>query len=164
MQAQYQPDATGNTQRPGIISFLGVLSFINTGVFLLVYGLAWLAMSAVSSVPYEEFAAKAEEAMEPMRQSMPEEQFAQIDTIMQLMYNSGALLCGLLFLRTLVRLVGTIGIWRAKRNGFLIYAVAQIGGIFLPMVVLPWSMLGVFGPLMAVAMTAAFGSQLKRLS
>ena len=125
--------------------------------------MGWLLMGALGSVPYEEFAAQVEEALTPMRQSMPEEQFAQVDMMMQLMYNSGALLCGLLFLRTLVRLVGTIGIWRAKRSGFFIYAVAQIGGIFLPMIVLPWNMIGVLGPLLAVGMTAAFGSQLKRL-
>ncbi|MEO8066087.1 MAG: hypothetical protein ABI599_00200 [Flavobacteriales bacterium] len=164
MPVQYQPDALGNTQRPGLVTFLGILSFINTGGFLLLYGFAWWGMSALSSVPYEEFAAKVEEAMEPMRQSVPEEKYAQIDTIMPIMYNTGALLCALLFLRTLVRLVGTIGIWRAKRGGFFIYAVAQIGGIFLPMVLQAWSMVGVFGLFMSVAMTAAFGSQLKRLN
>lgn len=163
MPIEYQPDETGNTQRPGLITFFGILSFINTGAFLLLYALCWMALSAISSIPYDEFAAKVDEAVEPLRRSMPEEQFAQVELMTQLMYTSGALLCGLLFLRTLVRLVGTIGIWRAKRSGFFIYAIAQIGGIFLPMIVLPWSMIGVFGPLMAVAMTAVFGSQLKRL-
>ncbi|QQR86996.1 MAG: hypothetical protein IPJ76_01845 [Flavobacteriales bacterium] len=164
MPAQYQPDGAGSSERPGVISVLGILSFINTGAFLLVYGIGWLAMSAVGRMPYDEFAAKAEEALGPMRSGMPEEDLAQMDIMLPLLHASGALLLGLLFMRTLVRLVGTIGIWRAKRSGFYTYAAAQIIGIFLPMVVLPWSQLGVIGPLMAVGMTAAFGSQLKRLN
>lgn len=164
MPVQYVPDAEGNTQRPGLITFLGVLSFLNTGFFILLYGLGMLGMAALGTVPYEEFAARAAEAMEPWRSRMPEEQYAQMDNMVQLMYESGTLLCGLLLLRTVARLTGTIGIWRARRSGFIVYASAQIIGIFLPMVVLPWSMIGLFGPLMALGMTAAFGSQLKRLN
>lgn len=164
MPAQYQPDGTGSTARPTVISVLGLLSFINTGAFLLIYGLGWVAMSAVGSIPYDEFAAQAEEAIAPLRDGMPEADQAELDTLLPLLHENGALLLAMLFLRTIARLIGTIGIWRAKRSGFHIYAAAQIIGIFLPMVVLPWSHIGVFGPLMAVGMTAAFGSQLKRLN
>lgn len=164
MPVQYQPDGTGSTARPAVISVLGILSFINTGGFLLLYALGWLGMGAVGSLPYEEFAAKVEEVIGPMRGNMSEEDLNEVDTLLPVMHSSGALLMGLLFLRTLARLVGTIGIWRAKRSGFFIYAAAQIIGIFLPLLVLPGSQLGVVGPLMAVGMTAAFGSQLKRLN
>lgn len=164
MPVQFQPDATGSTQRPSGLAILGILSFINTGLFLVIYGLGWAAMGAVGSLPYDEFAVQAEEAIAPLRDGMSEQDLAEVDALLPLMHGSGALLLGLLFLRTLVRLVGAIGIWRAKRSGFYIYAAAQIIGIFLPMVVLPWSQLGVVGPLMAVGMTAAIGSQLKRLN
>lgn len=164
MPVQYQPDGTGSTERPTIISVLGIFSFVNTGAFVLIYAIGWMVMGAVDNMPYDEFAAQAEEALAPWRDGMSEEDLAELDAMVPLLHDSGALLMALLFVRTLFRLIGTIGIWRAKRSGFFIYAAAQLIGIFLPMVVLPWSQLGVFGPLMAVGMTAAFGSQLKRLN
>jgi hypothetical protein len=55
-------------------------------------------------------------------------------------------------------------LWRGRRSGFHLYAGAQLLGLFLPHVILPLSLLGFFGPLMTVGITALYGSQYKRLS
>jgi hypothetical protein len=54
--------------------------------------------------------------------------------------------------------------WRGKAVGFQLYAGAQLIGIFAPHLILPWAYLGVGGPLLAVGMTALYGTKLKRLS
>jgi hypothetical protein len=54
--------------------------------------------------------------------------------------------------------------WKGRRSGFYTYAIGQIAGIFLPLLVLPMNTVGFWGPLFALGMTAAYGSQLKRLS
>lgn len=154
----------GNTERPGLISALGVMSFANTGLFLLIYGLGLLAMAGVQSVPYEEFVAKANDAIGPYLSNMSEEEAATLPDMLDLIYHSGALLCGLLLLRTAIRFIGVLGMWKGRRSGFFTYAVAQLGGIFLPHLVLPFKYMGFFGPLLAVVFTALYGTQLKRMS
>ena len=81
-----------------------------------------------------------------------------------ILHGSGVLLMVIFLLRTVARLVGAIGIWRGRKQGFYIYAGAQLVGLFVPFLVLPLAFLGVFGPLMTVGITALYGSQLKRLS
>lgn len=159
MPTHFLPDEEGNTKRPDLINVLGSLSFINTGLFLLFYALGALGMLAVGQLPLEEFMAQVRDSASWME----EEQFAQMEPLMRILHGQGAALMGLLWLRTLLRLLGTIGIWRGHRSGFHLYAAAQLGGIFLPHLILPWSYLGVGGPLMAVAVTALFGTQYKRL-
>ncbi len=162
-QTSFLPDQMGNTERPGVISALGVVSFANTGLFLLIYGLGLLAMAGVRSIPYEEFVSKANEAIGPYLSTMSAEEAATMPDMLELIYNSGALLCGLLLLRTAVRFIGVLGMWKGRRSGFYTYALAQLGGIFLPHLVLPFKYMGFFGPLLAVVFTAIYGTQLKRM-
>ncbi|MEZ4756735.1 MAG: hypothetical protein R2817_07905 [Flavobacteriales bacterium] len=159
MPTHFLPDEEGNTQRPELINVLGVLSFINTGLFLLFYALGALGMLALGQLPLEEFMMQVRDSAKWLN----EEQFTQMEQLMRILHGHGAGLMGLLWLRTLLRLLGTIGIWRGYRSGFHLYAAAQLGGIFLPHLILPLAYLGVGGPLMAVAVTALFGTQYKRL-
>lgn len=159
MPSTFLPDNIGSTERPGLIFGLGILSFINSGVFILIYGLGVLAMLAVQQMPFDEFNALFDDARGMLGGEDPD----QLDAMIALLHAHGTAILGIFFLRTALRLVGAIGIWRGKRFGFHVYAAAQLLGIFAPHLYLPWDMLGVFGPLMAVGMTAAYGSQLKRL-
>lgn len=161
MATQYLPDENGSTKRPDVISVLGLLTFINTGLFILLYALFALGMVAVSKMPVDEFAGIMHEAA---GKYMPENEMFKLDELAVLLHGSGVTLMLIYLVRTTIRLVGAIGIWRGKKSGFYIYAAAQLLGLFAPHLILPWAFLGVFGPLMTVAITAVYGSQLKRLA
>lgn len=160
MATYFLPDESGSTKRPDVISVLGLLTFINTGLFLLIYPIGMLGMMAVGRMPVEEF---IQLMYDSAGKYMPEEEMFRLDEMAHILHGSGVLLMGILFVRTLCRLLGAIGMWQGRKNGFYLYAGAQLIGLFVPHLILPWSYLGVFGPLMAVAVTAIYGSQLKRL-
>lgn len=160
-ESSFLPDETGSTKRPDVISVLGILTFMNTGFFLLIYLLGLFGMMGLNQMPQDEFAALVHDAA---GKYMPEEDMFKLDEIVRIIHASGVSLMLIYLARTIVRLIGAIGIWRGKKNGFYLYAAAQLVGLFAPHLILPWSMLGFFGPLMTVAITAIYGSQLKRMS
>jgi hypothetical protein len=160
--SSFLPDEQGRTGRPPLITSLGLLSFINCGLFILLYGLGALAMLMVQRMPLDEYQALMEAQMSAFVGS--EDQRALVEQLAALLHASGLLLMLILLVRTVLRLIGAIGMWRGRKSGFHIYAAAQLLGIFAPHLVLPWSMLGFFGPLAAVATTALYGTQLKHLS
>src|SRR5690606_14336128 len=86
-----------------------------------------------------------------------------MEELFLILHTSGVLLFVILFLRTAVRLVGVIMMHKRMLNGFYVYAAAQLIGLFAPFIVLPWSMFGIFGPLMVVVMVALYGTQRKWL-
>ncbi|GEM_PF-746998 len=160
-ETQFLPDANGITKRPDVLSVLGILTFLNTGIFMLVYLLGTFGMMAVSKMPVDEFTKLVQEGLSSY--PMPAEQMATMEEVVVLLHASGMSLMLIFLVRTIGRFVGAMGIWKGKKQGFYIYAVAQILGLFAPFLILPWSMLGVFGPFMTVGITALYGSQLKRL-
>ena len=160
-ETQFLPDDAGETKRPDLINVLGILTFINSGIFILVYGIGLLGMVGVSQMPVDEFVTLV---MDAAGSYLPDEGKEQFDAIARILHASGTTLMLIYLLRTVARLIGALGIWKGKRSGFFLYAGAQLAGLFLPHLILPWSMLGVFGPLMTVAITALYGTQLKRLS
>jgi hypothetical protein len=157
----FLPDEAGETKRPDLIAALGILTFINTGFFILIYGIGLLGMLGVSQVPVEEFLSMVETSMSSY---MPSERFDEMEGLVRILHASGVPLMLIYLLRTVLRLIGAIGLWRGRRSGFHLYAGAQLLGLFLPHVILPLSLLGFFGPLMTVGITALYGSQYKRLS
>lgn len=161
MATYFLPDGTGSTKRPDVISVLGLLTFINAGFFILLYLLGVFGMMAVQKMPVDEFAQLLHDGA---GKYMQEDQMFMVDEIARVIHASGVALMAIYLIRTIVRLIGAIGMWRGRKNGFYIYAAAQLLGLFAPHLILPWSFLGVFGPLMTVAITAIYGSQLKRMS
>lgn len=153
-------DEKGIAPRPELIARLGVLTFINCGVFILVYAFGALAMAVAGSMSAEEYRALVEQSMAPW---ITDENREVVAWTTGLLHSNGLILMVILLLRTAFRLVGAVGMWRGRRSGFHIYAAAQLLGIFAPHVVLPWSMLGVVGPLTAVATTMLYGTQLRHL-
>lgn len=159
-QTYFLPNEAGEAKRPDMISILGILTFVNTGLFILIYAIGAVGMMGISQMPVDEFVALVQDGV---MKYMPEESGIQVEEIARVLHGSGVSLMLIYLVRTIARLAGAIGIWRGRRSGFHLYAGAQIIGLFLPHMILPWNMLGVFGPLMTVAMTALYGSQLKRL-
>jgi len=157
----FLPDESGSTKRPDLISGLGMLTFVNTGLFILLYVLMLVAMLGARQMPEDEFVALFTQSA---GQYVSGDELAQVEAIVRIFHVSGVALMLIYLARTVGRLVGAIGMWRGRKRGFYIYAVSQLVGLFAPHLILPWSMLVVFGPMLAVGMTAAYGSQLKRMS
>ena len=161
MATQFLPDANGSTKRPDVLTVLGILTFINAGLFILIYGIGALGMLQVQQMPLEDFEAIFQQGA---MQYMSAEDIELLENFVPILYNSGAVLMLIYLGRTVLRLLGGIGMWRGKKTGFYLYAAAQLLGIFAPHLILPWELLGVMGPIMTVAVTAVYGSQLKRLA
>lgn len=147
-------------EKPTMLPVLIVISYINTGFFLIFYAFALLSMMAVQQMPYEEFEAHVMEQMESFPQF---EEVQGVEEIIMLIHTGGVLLFAILLARTIARLIGVIMMHRRRATGFYVYAGAQLIGLFLPYIVMPWSMFGFFGPLMVVVMVALYGSQQKWL-
>lgn len=148
--------------RSPLFATLGRLSFINCGIFIVVYGLGAIAMMAAQRMPLEEYQAMMEGQLTMFLGDDPAQR-ALVEQISGLLHASGTTLMLILLGRTVLRLIGALLMWRGDKEGFHIYAAAQLLGIFAPHVVLPWSMLGFFGPLASVATTALYGTQAKYL-
>jgi hypothetical protein len=58
----FLPDEAGETKRPDLITALGILTFINTGFFILIYGIGLLGMLGVSQMPVEDVLRIVEES------------------------------------------------------------------------------------------------------
>ncbi|MCB9170691.1 MAG: hypothetical protein H6594_10125 [Flavobacteriales bacterium] len=160
----FPPDDTGTAKRPDVITGLGILSFVNIGLFLVIYTLGLFSMMGLRSMPEDEFISTVQDSMAKFSIPMPDDTMAQVDEVMHIIYASGVLLMALYLLRTIARLIGVLGIWRGRRQGLTIYAVAQIGGIFLPHLVLPFKYMGLVGPLLAVGMVVLYSTQRRSLS
>jgi hypothetical protein len=139
---------------------LGVLSFVNTGLFIAVYGIGMLASVAIAAMPYDQYEAMMRTQLELLAGG---EDMEPMMEMLALYHAHGTALMGLMLLRTLARLVGVLGLWNGRAWGFHVYAVAQLGGIFLPHLVLPLKFLGLGGALCAIGMTALYGTQRKYL-
>ncbi len=160
MPTHFLPDEQGLTTRPDLINVLGILTFINSGFFILIYGIGALGMAAVAQTPVEEFIALVRESAGAYLQPA---QLDEMDGLIRILHTHGAALMLIYLVRTILRLIGSVGIWQGRRDGFHLYAGAQLVGLFVPHLILPWALLGFFGPLMTVGITALYGSQYKRL-
>lgn len=161
MAATFLPDANGNTNRPPLLSVLGILTFSNTALCILLYGIAALGMFQVQHMNFEDFHAVFEDGALDF---LSGDERDQLEALIPVLHEKGVVLMLIFLSRTVLRLIGAIGIWRGKKSGFYLYATAQLLGIFAPHLILPWEFLGIGGPIMAVVFTAAYGSQAKRLS
>lgn len=157
---EFLPDESGSTRRPDLLAFLGVLGFLNTGFFGILYALGLPAMLVLAQMPLEEYQELFKQQMAEWPTEVDPEQMLWFA---ELLHTHGAVLMTILLARTVFRFAGILLMWRGRKVGFHIYAAAQLIGIFAPHIVLPWSLLGMGGPLLAVGMTALYGTQVKRL-
>lgn len=141
-----------------VLKQLCAVSFINVGVFTVLYFTGILGMLGVQKLDYDEFMETISPQIELMGGA---DALPGVEQLTRLLHESGALLMGLLLLRTIVRGIGVFMIYKGRGPGFIVYATAQLVGIFLPHIILPWAYLGFFGPLASVSMTALYGSVLR---
>lgn len=151
-------------KRTDVISVLGILSFINCTIFILVYAIGLMGVGGLSSMPQEQLDEALAEAFSNFGDSMGEEQIDQAYAVIEIMKDSGVMMMGLLLLLTVGRLFGVIKMWRNQRQGFMIYAGSQLGRIVAPVVFFGSLGFSTLGAVLAIAMTAAYGSQLKHMA
>ncbi len=156
----FLPDANGDTSRPQLLSFLGVIGFINTGFFGLLYAFGVPAMMILAQMPFDEYYGLFSAQMTTASMDIGTE---ELRWFAEMLHEHGTVLMLILLARTVVRFFGILGMWRGKKMGFHLYAGGQLVGIFAPHIILPLSLLGMGGPLLAVGMTALYGTQAKRL-
>jgi hypothetical protein len=156
----FLPDESGSTRRPDLLAFLAVLGFLNTAFFGMIYAIGVLTMLVLAQMPLDEYLELFTKQMASWPSEMEPDQMLWLA---ELLHAHGALLMGVLLARTVARFVGIFYMWRGRKLGFHIYAASQLIGIFAPHIVLPLSLLGVGGPLLAVGMTALYGTQVKRM-
>jgi len=156
----FLPDESGSTRRPDLLAFLAVMGFLNTGFFGILYALGVPAMLVLAQMPLEEYVELFTAQMDQWPTDVEPE---QILWFAELLHTHGVVLMSILLARTVARFVGILFMWKGRKMGFHIYAAAQLIGIFAPHIVLPLSLLGMGGPLLAVGMTALYGTQVKRM-
>jgi len=145
-------------EKAPMLKQLLTLSFINIGAFVVFYSIGLIGMLGIKQLTFDEFVATVKPQIELLGgyDALP-----GVEQLTRLIYEQGAMLMGILLLRTVVRGIGVYLIHHGRKHGFMVYATAQLVGIFLPHLVLPWAYLGFFGPLASVSMTALYGSILR---
>ncbi|MEO8588247.1 MAG: hypothetical protein ABI432_02675 [Flavobacteriales bacterium] len=154
-----QPN-NSTTSDKSVLRALCIISGVNTSVCLLAYGIGLLSMFMVARMPYADYEALFQQQAAGLFDA---EVLARSGDLLHIIHEHGVALLAILLARTVVRMIGVVLMWRGRMLGFHVYAVAQLVGIFLPHLVLPWAFLGFFGPLLAVAMTALYGAQRRLL-
>jgi hypothetical protein len=123
-------------QRPTLLTVLCILTFIGSGLSLLIYLLAALLFGA----------------MVDMLQSIPG--FAALAS-------GGMVMFILLFVLAFVSLFGAIKMWSLKKVGFYMYTAAQILMIIVPLVFLEGAQIGILGIVITILFIILYGLNLK---
>ncbi len=160
-------DSTNNlipAKRTDAMSALGILGFINTGVFLLIYLLGVFGTMGLSDMPDEEWNQRISEAFEQYESMMSPEDMENALTIMPIIKEKLWVLLLLLFVLTAVRLLAIIQMWKLKAHGWVIYATSQGLRVFAPIMVIGMAGLSIFGAILAAGMTLGWYSQRKHMA
>lgn len=150
-------------KRPDMITGLGILTFINSGLFLIFYLIGLLGVNGLSSVPEEELQAQLDEVFAQMGDALPADQMDQVYEVINIMKDNGVALMLTLLVLTALRFFGALKMWRGARQGFHIYAGSQVTRVLAPIIFFGAAGFSLFGLILAGLMTAGYASQLKHL-
>jgi hypothetical protein len=122
--------------RPTLLTVLCILTFIGSGLSLLLYLLAAVLFGTMveflSSIPG-----------------------------MSAVTGGGVGFFVIMFILAFISLFGAIRMWNLKKMGFYLYTVAQILMIIMPFVFITGSQIGVFGIVITVLFIILYGLNLK---
>ncbi|HEY1038589.1 MAG TPA: hypothetical protein VGF30_04250 [Bacteroidia bacterium] len=151
----------GAPQRPGFLKVLCILTFIGSGIAIVMSVLAYLAVAALHKIGAglsnaamemnpEGVTAEGQQAMEQMGNAMTN---AYINLGAGIL---GAILC----------LVGAIMMWKLKKTGFYVYVFGQVVAMAVPFI-FPIAEgaggMGVIGMILPIAFIVMYGLNLKHL-
>lgn len=106
-------------ERPDFLKILCILSFVGTGLMILVFGLGSLLLALDEQ--------SIEEVWPQVSQNNP--QLENLDGVVFLKQVGWFCVYG--FLANILSLIGVIMMWRLERIGFFLYAAAEFGANFL---------------------------------
>lgn len=123
------------TVRPPTLTRLCVLSFINQGVVFPVYLLGFLASFSLPDTDPQMMRDTAATLYKGFVPDISEEQMDQVFRFLDLLREHGVALMGVFAMRTAVRFVGILRMWKLHGDGFHIYTSAQLLGVLVPMLI-----------------------------
>lgn len=118
--------------RPPALARLCIASFIDQGVFILLYLLCIPAAAMIKDMDPDALNNMVRTAYGPLLKA------DQLDTAMQyldLLRTHGVALMTVFALRTIARFIGTLRMWKLKSDGLHIYITAQLLGLLVPMLI-----------------------------
>lgn len=118
--------------RPPALTRLCIISFIDQGVFILLYLLCIPAAAVMRDMEPEALNAMVRTVYGPLLQG---DQLDTLQPYIDLLRAHGVVLMIVFALRTLARLIGTWRMWNLKNDGLHIYISAQLLGLLLPMLI-----------------------------
>lgn len=132
-------EISGTPERPAFLTVLCVLSFIASGISIIVMVLAGTAKGVVDAQGegFMDEAMERARAENPDLQNMPgmDEALATAETVFSWPYIIAATVL------VLISLYGVIKMWNLQKQGFFIYSAAGIAGVILPVLFgLPFGM------------------------
>lgn len=157
-------DGSSVASRTDAISALGILGFINTGFFTLLYALGTMGMFGIKNLSDQEWQEVVSTGMDQYKGMMKPDDLEMYEAIIPVLKESGWLLCLLLLAVTLVRLFSIIKMWKLKKSGLTVYAVSQAARIAVPCFFFGMAGFSVMGALLAGGMVAAWFSQRKHMA
>ena len=151
--------ATGTPQRPGLLSALCILSFISSGLWMLLGIGIMVAGPTVMGM----FMGEMESQMDAAGGSLSSAEAAQMEEGLGAAAGMGTamfIIIGLIvFLLYLVQFLGVKKMWNLKKSGFTMYAV--VNGLFLVGAIISFNIIGI---IIIGAFIALYASQRKVMS
>ncbi|PWL24751.1 MAG: hypothetical protein DCO96_13200 [Fluviicola sp. XM-24bin1] len=131
--------AAESAKRPAFLTVLCILTFIGSGLSALIYLLATIAFGVVGG----------------MFESIPG---------MDVFADAGMAFFAIYFVLAAVSLFGAIQMWKLKKNGFYMYAGANVVGFLLPMFMIEGMPFNVMGFVFLALWITLYGLNLKHMS
>jgi hypothetical protein len=150
-------------KRPDMVTGLGIMSFVNCGLFLIVYLVALMGVSGLNSIPEDELQAQLDEAFEQMAGTVSEADVEQVYVVLDVLKEKGVMIMAVLLVLTALRLFGVMKMWKNQKQGFHIYAGGQVARVLAPILFFGSLGVSVFGSILAVLMIVGYGTQMKHM-
>lgn len=151
-------------KRPDAITALGVLGFINTILFSILFGFAVMGTAGLGSMDQEAYDDAIEESMQSMKGSVPAEDMTWLeDELFPWFKQNGFKFCLVLLGLTVIRFFSILQLWRRQKAGLPIYAGAQILRVLVPVFMIGAKAFQPIGAILAAGMVVGWFTQRKYL-
>lgn len=154
------PNTTG--KRPTLLTVLCILSFVWTGFSIIGGGVGYVGLKMISSGTLEEMVAQTGD--QNALKQLEDAQAKLAETGLTAAQLENLTLIGVAL--SVVALIGVVMMWRLKRKGFLVYAIAQVASIISPLLLggkLDMSASGIFFMGLTVLFVILYGTQTKHM-
>lgn len=148
--------------RPTFLKVLCILSFIWLGLMIIFGFLGYGGMKMMASGKMEEIIAQSGDPTAMTKWEEAQAKMAETGLTMDQLASLSLMGAGI----AVLALIGVILMWKLKRSGFYLYAVVQLVGLLLPILMggkMQMSGSGLIGPLLTILFIILFGMNLKHM-